>query len=370
MAKCTACGVQFENEAKFCGNCGAPRTVETAAPPPPPPHSGIQSEPQPDYTASPQIPEPTGKKGRSIWFWIGGCAVIAVIACVVLVALAAYASSNLDVLELGPIKFYYSTETPVPGSSQIGSETVSEIEEPSLPQTQEISELGLDQELEAVAFRGTSFNYDPSLAGEIWSDTFPEVSEPLLDAAPEHFLFGFEDFNHPGPLNFPELIIFPTAQFGVLNPTAGEIILSLADFLVEKPAVVYDDIPFLPFINAAQATNVKIKYLNFQNGEGVRFLTQFGQDIWPINNQNILYTFQGLTNDGKYYVSAIFPISHPDLPADGYNYPGGDYETFEDNYERYIADIEALLNNAPDEAYTPQIHLLDNLIESLYVEME
>jgi hypothetical protein len=31
----------------------------------------------------------------------------------------------------------------------------------------------------------------------------------------------------------------------------------------------------------------------------------------------LVYTFQGLRDDGKWYVSAILPVNHPSLSADG-----------------------------------------------------
>jgi len=332
--------------------------------------NGSQHKKPPSAQTHEPTSKPTGKKRISVWIWIGGCTLIAIFMCVVLVTIAAYAASNFDIVELGPVKLFYATETPVPESSQLEPQITPEVELPGVSQTEVISELGTNPELQSVAYRGTRFDYEPSLAGDVWSDTMPEVVEPLLDAAPEHILFSFDGYQHSDSFHTPQIFIYPIEEFGALNTIAGEIMLGLEDFLTQKPTSTIEDIPYLPFLNAAQAVKVKIKYLNFQNGEGVRFLTQYGQDIWPINNHNIFYTFQGLTGDGKFYVSALFPISHPDLPADGYDYPGGDYDTFESNYESYITGIETLLNNSSDTVFLPDILLLDELIESLYVDVE
>ena len=43
----------------------------------------------------------------------------------------------------------------------------------------------------------------------------------------------------------------------------------------------------------------QVQYLDFKNGTGVRYLTQFDQGILPINNYELVYTYQGLTSDGK-----------------------------------------------------------------------
>ncbi|MEO8354588.1 MAG: hypothetical protein ABI621_01610 [Chloroflexota bacterium] len=42
-----------------------------------------------------------------------------------------------------------------------------------------------------------------------------------------------------------------------------------------------------------------MQVINFQNGRGIRFLTQYAQYPAPINNHELFYHFQGLTNDGK-----------------------------------------------------------------------
>ena len=61
----------------------------------------------------------------------------------------------------------------------------------------------------------------------------------------------------------------------------------------------------------------------FGSGGGIRYLTLYAQYYAPINNHDLFYTYQGLTNDGKYWVSAILPINNPILPDNGDNPPGG-----------------------------------------------
>lgn len=45
------------------------------------------------------------------------------------------------------------------------------------------------------------------------------------------------------------------------------------------------------------------------DGGGIRYLTQFGQAAGLITNPELFYTFQGLTDDGAYYVAAVFPVA-------------------------------------------------------------
>lgn len=76
-------------------------------------------------------------------------------------------------------------------------------------------------------------------------------------------------------------------------------------------------LPFLPLFNAHQVMHTSLQYLDFKNGTGLRYLTWFSQGIMPINNYELIYTNQGLTSDGKYYVAAVLPVTHPNLPSDG-----------------------------------------------------
>jgi hypothetical protein len=111
----------------------------------------------------------------------------------------------------------------------------------------------------------------------------------------------------------------------------------------------------------------QVSYLDFQNGTGVRFLTQMGQAYYPINNRDLFYTFQGMTHDGKYYVAAILPVSHPSLPADGSEIPGDDFNTFADNFETYAAEVAAQLDAEAADSFAPSIVLLDEMMQSLKV---
>ena len=57
--------------------------------------------------------------------------------------------------------------------------------------------------------------------------------------------------------------------------------------------------------------------INFQSGRGIRYVTEYAQMTYPITNHEMFFSFQGLTTDGKYWVSIILPISHPSLLDNG-----------------------------------------------------
>ncbi|MDO9120323.1 MAG: hypothetical protein Q7U31_00960, partial [Anaerolineaceae bacterium] len=126
-----------------------------------------------------------------------------------------------------------------------------------------------------------------------------------------------------------------------------------------------------------QVFKAQVKYLDFQNGQGVRFLTEYAQYYAPVNNDDLFYAYQGITDDGKYWVSAILPINAAYLQAayDSVNVPDGGIPApaLNDN-PNYSAEMDAyyplmlnLLNTTPDASFTPGLDCLDQYIQSLQI---
>jgi hypothetical protein len=125
--------------------------------------------------------------------------------------------------------------------------------------------------------------------------------------------------------------------------------------------------PFLPLFNAAQVMHAQTQYLNFKNGQGLRFLTAFSQGNVPINNYELIYTFQGLTSDGKYYVAAVLPVNHPSLPADG-KVTGKEPPEFTSDYSSYLSNVVKILNSQAANTFIPDLTQLDAMISSLEIK--
>ena len=95
-----------------------------------------------------------------------------------------------------------------------------------------------------------------------------------------------------------------------LDPAVAQEILTLKTMLSTKPATLDQAVPVFPPYNAEQVLQPQIKYLKFKDGEGVRFVTFYAQNIAPVTNDGLFYTFQGLSTDGKKYVTAF--LAYPD----------------------------------------------------------
>ncbi len=166
-----------------------------------------------------------------------------------------------------------------------------------------------------------------------------------------------------------EIHLYPVARYIELYPGAATQIGALQTLLTTRPPLPIGNprpaLPFLPPFNAAQMLVTQARYLDFGSGSGIRYLTQYGQAILPINNQGLFYTYQGLSADGQTYIAAILPVAHPLLPADGNTPPGGSWDAFYNQYETYLQETAQALDIQPPEAFIPNLTLLDAMIASL-----
>jgi hypothetical protein len=222
-----------------------------------------------------------------------------------------------------------------------------------------------------VTYEGISFSYDDVLASDVTAETIPAVGptegSPEWEVVPEHVQVSFNGYILPDAFHEPRIYVYPVGEFEAINEIAGNTIAEQRQLLAERPAAP-EEIPFLPMFNAAQMMRAQVEYLDFQSGTGVRFVTQYSQALTVVNNQELFYTFQGLTHDGAYYVAAILPVSNPILPADGSGIPGGDFDAFASGFENYIIDTEGQLDAQPPSGFTPDLSLLDAMIQSLKIE--
>lgn len=260
----------------------------------------------------------------------------------------------------------------LPGSQTSPEKSTQPPAEPTL-QIQQPSQTPLSlptgTPLPDVQFEGISFSYDKSLAQGVKTAIIPasQYSDaPIWATNPEFYEIELDGYLLPEHFHKPVVQVFSIEKYQQVTPEVDKTITSLKGFLSQCPQRP-ENIPFLPYWNAAQILQTKVSCLDFKNGRGVRFVTQYGQDISPINNYGLFYTFQGLTTDEKYYVSVVLPTTQPDLPPNGDNPPGG-WETFSNQYTKYIADIETQIDQYPDESFHPTLILLDDLIKSLEIK--
>lgn len=240
---------------------------------------------------------------------------------------------------------------------------------------------------QAVSFLGAAFTFDQEVADSVWPELVParpaEEGPGMMWGPPEHMEFTFA--REGGPLEHMPLGLYlpPEGQIHIY-PTAGlnaevqPVVAALQQLLAEQPdaalleSVATDEgaeqpaLTMLPPSNAVQTLRAQAEYLSFADGQGIRYLTQLSQGPIPISNQDVFYTFQGLSADGERYVSAYFPVTLPDLP-DSPQMSEAEWEALMADWPGYLARTLALLDEQPAAAFTPDLAALDRLISSLSV---
>ncbi len=227
-------------------------------------------------------------------------------------------------------------------------------------------------ELPGVNFEGIQFSYDPSLAQEITpvivEATPMQEGGPWWDAQPQHVRFDLKGYPLQDTFHEPYILVYPVDELVDVNESAATTVDMMKTALAERSDTP-DRLPFLPMFNAGALIRAQFKYLDFQNGSGFRYVTQFGQATNEINNHELFYTFQGLTADQKYYVAAVLPMSSPLLPDES-TLDMDNYMQFEENFGTYIADLKARMDAEAPEQFNPSLAKVDALFESMLVERQ
>ena len=166
----------------------------------------------------------------------------------------------------------------------------------------------------------------------------------------------------------PEVDVFSVQSWHDAFPPNG-----ISDFLTALQGLIAGGTPgqTLPYLNpheSAQALTVQYQVLHSAGSSGIRYLTQMVQNYAVIDNNDLFYTYQGVTADGQYAVTVILPIANPVLPNHGDTYPGGETaQQFYDNFPTYIANTTNQLNTQPASTFAPSLGLLDDLARSIQV---
>jgi hypothetical protein len=226
-----------------------------------------------------------------------------------------------------------------------------------------------------VSFRLPPEVADTALAGVI-PGTIDEEGYPWWEIGPEHLKFVLDRYRGPAGFLEPEIVIYPAAAYAASHEHVAENIQILTS-IAANGAGPDTSLPSVPFFNAAEVFASQINALQFQNGSGVRAVTEYAQYAASINNEDLFYVFQGLSRDGAYYVIAIFPIRAPILaetsdpeaflPEGGVAFPGYEDATALD---RYYADVTQGLNALPADRFQPSLAELDALIQSLMIGLD
>lgn len=236
----------------------------------------------------------------------------------------------------------------------------------------------------AQAFSGTPVNFGnvkltipPGIAVGATGVQIPPAGDQ--DSAPwgitpGHVEMTFDGYALQDRFHQPKVYIYPAQAYAALLPGAADNILSLQNILANPGQLpTGNNLPNIPFFNAGAVFVAQQQIVQFQNGSGVRMLTQYAQSYAQVNNHEMFYHFQGLTSDGQTYIIAVLPISAPvlaenwegDAPPDGVPFPG--HEDPSIDFQAYYDQVIAKLNSLSPDSYNPSLAKLDALIGSLQI---
>ncbi len=210
-------------------------------------------------------------------------------------------------------------------------------------------------------------------------DGTPISPGPGGQGYPRHLVMGFDGEN---PLDVPYterriMTIFPVAAYTGLyssqgNESVAQQVTRLQELIATaegRPGDPEGWMPLLPPSSSLMDRWVQFLDLDFNSGRGVRYVSDspFRQSIGVWANETMDYYYQGLTPDGRYYVSLKWPVSTESLPntaaeaSDELKVQTSNPES----YSVYVQEIKNALNALPSSAWQPDLARLDAMVQSL-----
>jgi hypothetical protein len=201
----------------------------------------------------------------------------------------------------------------------------------------------------------------------------PPEPEPGLGAEPANLRFRLGDDKIADYVTSADrqVVIYPAPAWRELFVKAGlekgNEVDRLRALLAKGSTNVTGEIPILPPAEAVQVLKSRVKLLPFKGGKGFAFITAYAQDNAPVANDALFYTFQGLTDDGRYWVAFYYPVNASVLSKTVQDSPEmKDYEAFDTHFAAYVKKTARALED-PKTVYTPDLGKLDALVRSIEI---
>jgi hypothetical protein len=174
-------------------------------------------------------------------------------------------------------------------------------------------------------------------------------------------IFGF------GGRHIGRLVLVPfdlnSRMFGREFPFTAKIMTAIVSNLTSFNDHSLDiDFPEFPDLNARRQFFGEISLIKTSWGKGVLYLTQYSQEAHPsgLNNENIVWRFQGVTIDQRFYVSAFFFVQNKLLPSfKKANMPEGQKITGK--------AAEVYINQLPKSSFRPDVYQLTGFLNQLEI---
>lgn len=235
----------------------------------------------------------------------------------------------------------------------------------------------------SVAFDGIGFAFDGTLGSSVNITQVPgqaaDIDSPEGPDTPHlaFTLYGTKAEGSRTPrvgASDGVVRVYPAAGLAGNELAAAEL-ASLTSLLADRPdlatfTAVTDDgsgatLPFLPVVGAAQAFRARAAYVDMPALSGVTYITGFRQDVAPFVAADFIYTFQGLTSDGLWYVSAVFSVRPSMFPDE---IRARVANRIAERWAPYLRRTVATLDAATPESFTPSLTAVDALVASMTID--
>jgi hypothetical protein len=207
------------------------------------------------------------------------------------------------------------------------------------------------------------------LAAGASAKTTIDVEYPYINPSsgdmPSHTVIQLDGYILP---RSARILVFKAVDFAGYTSKTGEIISTLQNLPLDAGQ---------PFPEALTTTfYAQSISLNSTTTHGIRYLTQVMDAFVTINNEDLFYYYQGLTNDGQFYIEAILPINSEMLPLnnsmdavlppEGIPFP---FDKLGDNDARnaYYDAVRNKLNATAQSDFQPALDVLDSLVKSISI---
>ena len=220
----------------------------------------------------------------------------------------------------------------------------------------------------SVDYRNLRFVIPDGLSTDTTSSYVTDVELPYINPSngpmPEHIKVMINGYPIQGATLQPQVHVFPVSLYAKYSDLTQQMMSTLenSQFLDGQPLPA--GLPEGPF-------DAHVASVEFANGRGIRYLTQFDEAALPANNREMIYYFQGITLKADYYVQVILPVQAPFLAANGdpnSPVPAGGIPFNMDDLGAYFQAVSDKLNATPPDQFNPPLAVLDALVRSIAVK--
>ena len=261
---------------------------------------------------------------------------------------------------------------PEPAPPDTAPEELPENQAPPQSEQEEVEpdqsqQQGQDNSRVLIDHGGVELWYDPQVILEIEASTIPVAEGGMYEEPHPAYV------QYALPLDSGAISVVEIDVYNNVSEVATNTFPELQALLASQDLNLLECVPELPLVAfnhdcSHQQLTANLEFIDFQNGSGIRFVTVYGiQDVVPVSNEHLVYTFQGVSDDQQCYLKASFRLLHQDIPdyADYGELPEND-DAVGTALGRYFGLYEAQLTGTP-EGYSPALTHFDTIISSIEI---